>query len=866
MDSSYSSSLELLDNEEPFYCDHNSSCHFCYCESMPSTPYHPRVGSFTDHRRAVIDPILHEELRGCVVKDVAVADFARHVFGLDEAVITKIMDLKWTLDKEKLVEYAQAADKDEKLMYIPFKELCQLFLSSVINKIEDDPAAGPDGQDTGAASVADIFWDGMGGETRVQHLHDVYRTTIRKPDGGMIKGPMPDFFVNNPVWNIFQRAFEFKRAKNYSAASVVQKGVAAYDAFNLPTEAPKPSAGTYISSVLGQSTTSLAFGPLVLENQNSNSKRKRTDEDVDPSPISSKRQCTVPLVATANTGKKPLVADKTQLAHYAIQCLSSSSRIWTTGLSINKLHVTVSYYDRMLLLQSVEVDIATQPSVFAVLLYAMYRSDRRGTAGYSPFLRPWSVLTPKEDITEEMQQMLQYPVEDFIGSFFEFPCVTEILEKNEQGEDVKKIIQVSNSFRIEEVLFAAQALTGRATIALGTKALLRAIAWMPRELVDLVLKISWQPEIEGRDAECDIIDHLHKKLGPEWHDHLPDVSFSAIYSPEDLNIPWLDIPDVRALLKEEKLSGYMRRSLHVIASRPCKKLWEVNNVDEFMKVWIDCVKCHNEAYEKGEVLHRDLSENNLMFWRKKIAESDSSSVEGVLNDWDMASKLKLKQVPKSAAKHRTGTLPFMAMEMLVQDPPAHLLRHDLESFFYILLWAAIHYQFPRMKNGTEIKEKGDDKEHITEKQERTNEEAGPAKTSNAPKFQARRPTPEALKRMSSMEMDIVLLWKSGLFGNNTASEQLWKVIGNHITPDFEAVYHGPLHCLYMLFCQGAGNHTVHLLETRANTSRVAKGLRPREAAAYDHSTMGGAVTYIEFMAALGIDVVSESDTGEDKDA
>ena len=28
---------------------------------------------------------------------------------------------------------------------------------------------------------------------------------------------------------------------------------------------------------------------------------------------------------------------------------------------------------------------------------------------------------------------------------------------------------------------------------------------------------------------------------------------------------------------------------------------------------------------------------------------------------------------------------------LVPNPPPHLYRHDLESFFFMLVWAAIHY-------------------------------------------------------------------------------------------------------------------------------------------------------------------------------
>jgi hypothetical protein len=70
----------------------------------------------------------------------------------------------------------------------------------------------------------------------------------------------------------------------------------------------------------------------------------------------------------------------------------------------------------------------------------------------------------------------------------------------------------------------------------------------------------------------------------------------------------------------------------------------------------------------------------------------ADAVDGILNDWDMAAILtEERQVPLSTARHCTGTVPFMAIDLLRPDPPAHLYRHDLESFFYILVWAAINY-------------------------------------------------------------------------------------------------------------------------------------------------------------------------------
>ena len=65
-------------------------------------------------------------------------------------------------------------------------------------------------------------------------------------------------------------------------------------------------------------------------------------------------------------------------------------------------------------------------------------------------------------------------------------------------------------------------------------------------------------------------------------------------------------------------------------------------------------------------------------------------IKGVVNDWDMA-KFEGSNDSTSAVHHHTGTPPFMMINLLAGMAQGHLYHYDLVSFFYILLWAAIHY-------------------------------------------------------------------------------------------------------------------------------------------------------------------------------
>jgi len=115
------------------------------------------------------------------------------------------------------------------------------------------------------------------------------------------------------------------------------------------------------------------------------------------------------------------------------------------------------------------------------------------------------------------------------------------------------------------------------------------------------------------------------------------------------------------------------------AGRPLKAYTSVRELLEALR---DAIAGHKSLIEDGKILHRDISENNII-----ITESASDgSPKGRLIDLDLAKELD--NVP-SGAGHRTGTLQFMAIEVL--QGKGHTYRHDLESFFYVFIWMCIRY-------------------------------------------------------------------------------------------------------------------------------------------------------------------------------
>ncbi|PNY22172.1 Serine/threonine-protein kinase Sgk2 [Tolypocladium capitatum] len=100
-------------------------------------------------------------------------------------------------------------------------------------------------------------------------------------------------------------------------------------------------------------------------------------------------------------------------------------------------------------------------------------------------------------------------------------------------------------------------------------------------------------------------------------------------------------------------------------------------IRELLESMRDAIKAHQSLYMTGNILHRDISSNNIIITKPET----SDGFKGMLIDLDLA---KVRDSGPSGARHQTGTMQFMAIEVLRMAD--HSYRHDLESFFYVLLW------------------------------------------------------------------------------------------------------------------------------------------------------------------------------------
>jgi serine/threonine protein kinase len=194
----------------------------------------------------------------------------------------------------------------------------------------------------------------------------------------------------------------------------------------------------------------------------------------------------------------------------------------------------------------------------------------------------------------------------------------------------------------------------------------------------LVAKLYW-PE-EERESEADILQKVYEiakkdKEGKVKH-HVPELVWSHAF--EDTSTANIR----RALGFDDAEKG--RRVFYIIVFRELRPITKLNG-DDFLSAWWQIIVCHYALWENG-VHHRDISPSNLMVYRT----SDGRWI-GVLNDFDLSST---RDTP--SGQERTGTVPFMALELLTEEAiegqVKHLYQHDAESFIWVLTWVCLCYE------------------------------------------------------------------------------------------------------------------------------------------------------------------------------
>ncbi|KAI4522695.1 hypothetical protein K525DRAFT_198214 [Schizophyllum commune Loenen D] len=134
-------------------------------------------------------------------------------------------------------------------------------------------------------------------------------------------------------------------------------------------------------------------------------------------------------------------------------------------------------------------------------------------------------------------------------------------------------------------------------------------------------------------------------------------------------------------------------ALRRLVLRPyAKPLEDFASKEEFLGAFRDAVAAHQKLYDIYGLLHCDISDNNIM-----LREYPGSPMRrGLLIDLDCAAHVTGSTGHSRTAftGYRTGTLPFMACDLLLHQSCRHGPWHDLESFLHVLIFVCASYAGP----------------------------------------------------------------------------------------------------------------------------------------------------------------------------
>ncbi|KAJ3988145.1 protein kinase [Lentinula detonsa] len=356
-----------------------------------------------------------------------------------------------------------------------------------------------------------------------------------------------------------------------------------------------------------------------------------------------------------------------QCASYAKEMLSNGFiRNHAIGIAADSGVFRFQYYDRSKVVESEAFRIADEEwkKLFMAMVCQLNQLSSE-KLGFIPNLH-----LDDFDYLRDPQQFAQdfkTNPEGLVGATYRFKC----------SDGYTRL------FVIKRVLYRAEGIIGRASVVVEVECVCTesGCQWHGERKV---IKISFPSR--SRPPEDALIREARSKAestGDLWAlDHLPQIIDSITIT--------YDESTVQGRLKAHLKEKYEERVMRVTILEKLHPLSELENPKDFAQVFYDILQIHQWLYECVGILHRDLSSGNIMFRRK------DGKIYGVLNDFDLSSRVQnMDKGPTS--NHRTGTRPFMSIDLLNSNwEGGHLYRHDIESLFYIMLCLACRYRRPNV--------------------------------------------------------------------------------------------------------------------------------------------------------------------------
>ncbi|KAH9828544.1 uncharacterized protein C8Q71DRAFT_852009 [Rhodofomes roseus] len=388
----------------------------------------------------------------------------------------------------------------------------------------------------------------------------------------------------------------------------------------------------------------------------SSSKRKReAEEALNTKSKRSKNQPDSESPSAASEGSK-IIGKQAQVVKYMNQVMSHNVRSYTIAWLVDSGTLRLVYGDRMGIIFTKPIDFLDKDaSLLLLILAAMGTADvhdlgihpcvhyPKDAHGHDQFCLDNGYRGSKLRLAVELDEGTAVDVEfnlDVSESNMrdmhrakkeKKKTATSGAQRASRGasETVEGALEDSESSQ-RRTIYTEFGMIGRGTTVIPVVA---APGTKTEELFGseaLVAKVAWPHAV--RKAEDAMIKAVRRRLAeskPNYLKHIVDLKCSMTKSgdSEEMHLPRFKLGVVPGA---DEL-----RVCRILVLKEYEPLETIGSGDNFRIVFFDVVRAHHWVYETSKILHRDISLNNIMWYRLP-----DGRIIGVLCDWDLAEDQK----------------------------------------------------------------------------------------------------------------------------------------------------------------------------------------------------------------------------------